>query len=541
MSFVKFEKPYYRWLFGGMGFHNSEITMTPLIPERLMNERILKTFHEIRPSFSRVFGGFQDWTKDAMDHFTAYYEKTFAKTDTVIYMVPGCVPFNETEHQMERLVSKTCDKLEYLLKEKDLRLIRYFCVTNELTEGTAYASLSKDLEKFKKYHRMFWNEFKERALDLELVATDGSGIDEFTEQTEWAVQNMDKYIACYCGHNYRICEKWEDGDYAFDDPGFYNYLYKSFDRVVQLVRKKEKRFMLGEFGIHGREIYFPPQDSTIMKSDIPSGFYDKKREAECALMACVEELAAMNAGVLCTAFWTFCDYPNPFLSWNGYSDEAKARYEVGKFSGYTMEIRYNKHGMFRWDEDGNFSAKAALYSVGLMAKFFKSNSTVLQPSTDNEKLICGGVSNSDGSVSLCIINLSDTDEKISLSTGFKLDKPFRIYKYECDCVPENEFGDLQPFALLDNDCDGAADIEARPHSLTLLTTDYIDRNPAEVKNVRVSDMGIAWDAVDDEYHAYYRVFENGRQIASTAAEKLNLKTVKGADYQVKSIDRFGNI
>mgnify|MGYP004681548037 FL=1 len=96
MNGIKFEKPYFRWLFGGMGFHNSEATMTPLISDKLMNERILKTFHEIRPSFSRVFGGFHDWTKDAMNHFAEYYNKTFAKTDTAIYMVPGRAPLNET-------------------------------------------------------------------------------------------------------------------------------------------------------------------------------------------------------------------------------------------------------------------------------------------------------------------------------------------------------------------------------------------------------------------------------------------------------------
>lgn len=537
MNSIKFEKPYFRWLFGGMGFHNSEATMTPLISDKLMNERILKTFHEIRPSFSRVFGGFHDWTKDAMNHFAEYYNKTFAKTDTAIYMVPGRAPLNETESQMEEFVNETCDKLEYLLKQKELKLIQFFCVANELSVGNTYAMLAKDLDKFKKYHQMFWSEFKKRKLDLGLIATDGSGINEFTEQIEWATQNMDEYTKYYCGHNYAICEKWEDGDFAFDDPEFYNYLYRSFDKVVQIAKNKQKRFMLAEFGIHGRKIYFPPEKSSVMVSDIPSGFYDKKEEAEYALMACVEELAAMNAGVLCTAFWTFCDYPNPFLGWNGYSDEAKARYEVGKFSGFGTEMRYNKHGLFKWDEDGNCSARAALYSVGLMSKFFKSNSTVLKWTSDNKNLICGGVSNSNGSVSLCVINLSNTDEKINISIGFDIDKPFRVYEYACDCVPENEFGDLQPFTTLDKE----VYIEVKPHSLTLLTTDYIDRRPETVNNVYVSDTDIVWDAVKDKYHAYYRVFEDGKQIASTTAENLSIKVNKNADYKVKSVDRFGNI
>ena len=166
ISNIKFTKPYYQWLFGGMGFHNSEITMTPMIPDKLMNERLLKTFYEIRPSFSRVFGGFHDWTKEAMDHFADYYEKTFAKVDTAVYMVPGRIPLHETDEQMEEFVKETVDKLEYLLKEKKLNLIQFFCVTNELSVGNTYALLAKDLNKFKKYHQMLWNAFKEKKLNL---------------------------------------------------------------------------------------------------------------------------------------------------------------------------------------------------------------------------------------------------------------------------------------------------------------------------------------------------------------------------------------
>lgn len=76
---------------------------------------------------------------------------------------------------MEEFVNETCDKLEYLLKQKELKLIQFFCVANELSVGNTYAMLAKDLDKFKKYHQMFWSEFKKRKLDLGLVATDGSG------------------------------------------------------------------------------------------------------------------------------------------------------------------------------------------------------------------------------------------------------------------------------------------------------------------------------------------------------------------------------
>lgn len=545
-STIKFTKPYYQWLFGGMGFHNSEITMTPMIPEKLMNERLLKIFHEIRPSFSRVYGGFHDWTREAMDHFADYYEKTFAKADTAVYMVPGRMPLHETEEEMEAFVEETTDKIEYLLKEKKLNLIQFFCTTNELSVGNTYALLAKDLNKFKKYHQLFWNEFKKRKIDLGLIASDGSGIAPFTEQLAWAIENMDEYTRCYCGHNYEIYPVTENGngpDFKFDDPGFYKYLYDSYSYAVSLAKSKEKRFMLGEFGIKEQAISTPILKSTAMVPDIQSGFGEKKpkEEAEFALMACVEELAAMNAGVLCTTFWTFCDYPDPFLPWYGSTPEARARYEAGRFSGHGTEIRYNKNGLFRWSSDGDYSAKAHLYSVGLMAKFFKSNSRVLDWSSDNEKLICGGVNNPDGSVSLCIINLSDEEEETNVITEYKLDKAFRKYEYLCSNVPENEFGDLQPFTYLGADNDNDFFIKLRPHSMIILTTDYMERKSNAVEHVSVSDRGIHWDMSDDEYHAYYRVFEDGKQIASTAAEYVAYAVKEGAQYTVKSVDRFGNL
>ncbi len=52
MSKISIEKPRMRWLFGGIGFHNSESTMSPLMSEEFKNERALKSFREIPPTFS---------------------------------------------------------------------------------------------------------------------------------------------------------------------------------------------------------------------------------------------------------------------------------------------------------------------------------------------------------------------------------------------------------------------------------------------------------------------------------------------------------
>ena len=76
-SRVTFIKPKMRWLWGGFGFHNSEATMTPLMSDEFRDQRVLKTFREISPTYSRLFAGYADWTKEAMDRFADYYDATF--------------------------------------------------------------------------------------------------------------------------------------------------------------------------------------------------------------------------------------------------------------------------------------------------------------------------------------------------------------------------------------------------------------------------------------------------------------------------------
>ena len=41
MSKISFKNPKLKWLFGGLGFHNSEATMTALMSEKVKNEIVL--------------------------------------------------------------------------------------------------------------------------------------------------------------------------------------------------------------------------------------------------------------------------------------------------------------------------------------------------------------------------------------------------------------------------------------------------------------------------------------------------------------------
>ncbi len=78
-------------------------------------------------------------------------------------------------------------------------------------------------------------------------------------------------------------------------------------------------------------------------------------------------------------------------------------------------------------------------------------------------------------------------------------------------------------------------------SMTFLTTDYVDRTPPSVGGVtQGGDGALVWDAATDPDHVYYRVFRDGKQIASTVATRLDVKGAKG-NYAVRSVDRWGNV
>ena len=91
---------------------------------------------------------------------------------------------------------------------------------------------------------------------------------------------------------------------------------------------------------------------------------------------------------------------------------------------------------------------------------------------------------------------------------------------------------------------GRVSVTMSAKSLVFLTTDYIDRTPAAVANVRLENGRLAWAASEEPEHCYYRVFRDGRQIASTVAVSLAVPGMGPEDvkrFSVKSVDKWGNV
>lgn len=530
MTDIIIEKRPYEWLFGGLGFHNSEATMYQIMQPDFLEQRVLKSHYEISPTFSRVFAGYADWSESAMDSFAEYYKKTLKKTDTTIYAVPGRIPLHETHEEMEKHAENVAEKLEYLVKEKNVIHIRYYCITNELSVGNTYALLSQDMDRFKEYQTLLWRAFRRHSLNIGLAASDGSGFQNYW-QVDWCSENMDEITDVYCTHNY------ETGGYQYNNPEFYETVYKETDRVVQIALQKQKRYMLGEFGVHDGSHFASP----VMRSDVFAGFGNSLSEAQSALQVVVHAIAAINAGTISLAYWSFCDYPDPMLKDWSDSDYGKKCYEVGRFSGHGTDIRYNKNGLFRWDDENkDYSSRPFLYSIGLLARYFRRNARVMYSLSSNRNVLVCAVRNRDSSISICIVNLSGREEDISISLNLDNERHFRRFDYQVNAVPFNDFNDLQHWTDIVSLKEGKTSVTVAGESMIILTDDYVERIPSPIKKVTLKNGMLSWTHSKDEEHCYYRVYKDKIQIASTVNNCFQVDNAETAEYLVTSVDKYGN-
>lgn len=527
MSKISIKKHRLRWLFGGVGFHNSEASMTALMSEKFKNEIALKTFNEISPTYTRVFAGYANWTKEAMDAFADYYDQTFRKSKALIYMVPGRMPMIMDDFNIEDYCEKVAANLEYLIKERNCTKIRYYCVTNELSVGNTYAYLATRLELLKELHECLYKSFKRHGLDIGLLATDCSGVENYG-QIEWAINNMDEVTECYCAHLYSM-------KYAPGDKEAYQYYVDSFSGPVAQALRKEKRFVLGECGI----ITSDGKRKSPMRNDVSYGIDEPEKSGIFAIALCEMVMASINCGCFATVLWTLFDYPDPFIKENGDTKQDNEKYDAARFSGHGIDIRYNKHGLIRWcDDEKDYGSNESLYTMGYMAKLFKKGTRVLESNWDDENLRCCAVTCPDGAVSIAIINWAENEKTVSVDLEHNVEKPLRRYEYRADSIPFNEFNDLQEACGKIEIKGNEFTVSLPAKSVTFLTSDYEDRTPSTIKGIKYSNGKLTWKPCEDLEHCYYRVYRDGKQIASTVAEYVY--TENPADYQVYSVDKYGN-
>ena len=534
-SRIVFDKPIQRWLWGGFGFHNSEATMTPMMSEEFRDQRVLKTFREISPTYSRVFAGYWDWTREAMDRFADYYDATFRRAGTTPYLVPGRMPVITDDFDAESYCEAVATRLEYLVKERKCTKIRYYCLSNELSVGPTYAWFAKHWDKYAEINREMQRAFMRHGLDIGLQTPDSSGYSRMAD-IDWAITNINEQTDTYCWHCYE--RNLQPGD-----PALYANLSTALTNLVSKALRKEKRLSLGEFGFTGKNM---PYGQGPMRDDGHDAFRHPGSEfsRRAAISRAEMGLAALNAGAVSAVSWTMVDYPDPFLREDGDTPEEKARYDVARFSGFGLDVRYNKNGLFRWcDEERDYSSYPDLYTMGYLVKLFRKGARVLPYTTDDDTLRAGGVTNPNGSASFAVVNWGEA-KKVTLVVRHPLDKPLRVYEYDSERPPVNPFNDLQPMKGTVSAAKGEVVVSVPARSLTFLTTDYVDRQPSAITQIRIVNGRLSWAPCADPEHVYYRIFKDGKQIASTVATSLPVAGTVPADakrYTVKSVDKWNNV
>ena len=527
--------------FGGIGFQNAEAEITVLMPDDFRDQRVLKSFCEISPTFARVYAGFADCPREQADRFADYYDATFRKAGTELYAVGGMMPL-VPEEETEAYAEKVAANLEYLIKLRGCTNIRHYCMTNELGIDGRGDWYFNRMERFRQIHAALRAAFDRHGLqDVGLAATDvNNHVAISLRQLDWATKNMDDITSIYCTHWYMFLGQTKDGKTILpSSPENAVTMRTHFSSLVAKAAEKGKRYFVGEFGL-----WTPSTQGAnrIMHDDTGYPLRAPEHAAEGAITLAEIALAAMNEGAYAAASWSFVDYPDPFVFEPGDTPEEDAVYQSARCV-YWPDRKYNKWGVFRWDSvDRNYGAYPSLYTMGWMAKLFRHGARVMKARVDDSELRAGGVANPDGSASFAVINWGEA-KKVVLAVPHPLTKPLRVYEYDSTRPPSNAFNDLQPVKGTVTASGGRVLLSVPAKSMTCLTTDYEDRVPAAVVGVRVEGGCVRWTAAGDPLHRYYRVFKDGRQIASTVATSLPVPDAKPADafrFSVKSVDKWGN-
>ena len=532
MPHIHVSLPRYASIFGGAGFHNNEAMLMPVIEKEHFNQVLCKCYREIAPGFMRTFGGYDDWTKEAMDSFADYYEQMQKVTDTPIYLAAAKGKVHFSEEAMREYADNVAKNLAYLYHEKGVRHLRYYCFSNEMSRG-GWGDLMHDLPLFKQYHELLFAAFQKYNLPVGLLATDASEYENW-KTVDWAMENMPLITEDYCVHIY-------EREHDLHDLSWYGFFYdKCAEIVSKAIRGDGKRVILGEFGIQkGTTGHLTFNGGVVI--DVNRYFEDEAECAYSALMLTEMCFAAINAGMFALAYWSYTDYPDPYscaYSNNGGYAEKWGRAE--RFISGTTDVKYNKWGLLRWDENGDHTARAPYWCLAWICKLFKKNAKVLALASDDDLLRMSGVRTREGCTTVGIVNRHTNPTDITLDAALFDGKPVRVYEYDPQNVPFNRFADLQaPSATLDTHGETVT-YTMPPESVIFITSDYIEKNePVEAENVRREDGFLLWDAVNDPNHCYYRVYLDGEQIASTVATSLPAES--DGTYRVLSVDISGNI
>ena len=511
--------------FGGVGFH---VIFHTRKPSRWHYEQVFaKRWRELNPSFARVNDN-PEWNHTDLDQMSEYLDM-LKNTDTEIYLTSFGVRSLYDYPKESDYVKKEVDNIEYLIRNKGFENIRYYCMTNELSLDF-WASMVKnnELDRFKRIHQLFYDEFKRRDLGVGLLATDASPF-VYWPTIEWAAENMDEITAVYGGHHYI-------NSYHLDDLTFYDFFLGKMKWGAELAESKNKKFIMGEFG--------PKQGSFFIDSVYYDGmiYNNIPMEPYVGIQLSEAIIAQINGGLYASSYWTFCDMPG-----------IPPNQEFG--------YRANKWGVFKWYFDDH-TTKPNYYAIGLLTRFFRGPSEVFRVNTSDSLLrVCAIKNLENGSHSIAVINRNRGSKYIDIEIGRMVDsKPFRKYVYDPEDVPFNYFGDMQGYSKKIEHENGIFSDSVPAYSLVVYTTFYDEDSPSVVRELkterRVVDKYeaevLTWEPNQEVDFCYYRIYrsvdeyveiiprnEIGTTISTEYVDK-RIRNLPQFHYRVIAVDKSGN-
>ncbi len=502
--------------FAGVGFHAFQHSH-PGITDDEMNEVVYKRWRELRPSFVRLNDEY-DWKPDKWNDVVRHLRHMQA-TNTEMYLCSWNPPVVKNDAELRAWASKVADNLQYLVKTKGIKQVKWYCMSNELSLN-GWGAMAQDLPTFKKYHVALHAEIAKRRLPVGLLATDASPV-EYWHTLEWAAKNMDAVTEVYGGHHYF-------NNQPPDDERSYPWWLDKLKGAVAVAGSKGKQFILGEFGSKqdGATVNGVKMDRCI--------YYETSMEPMVGLQIAESAIAGMNAGVRALGYWTFMDFP----------DDYSTSYK-------------NKWGLFRWSF-GDRSTRAPYYGYGLMTRYFRGPATTFSVDCADPRLRVAALRSAAGKWSIAVVNRGSgaAPLRVSLPAG-AAGQAFRKYVYDPARVKQNRFGDMPPYAAVVKAQAQALTDTVGSMSLTVYTTDYDAVPPAAPRALSVDPIGagdirLTWKPAPDADVCYYRVYRGPTpgfkpapqyQIASTIGLGYvdpNVVFTAPMHYKVVAVDNSGN-
>ena len=490
--------------FGGVGFHAYHHIFPTSQTE--LDEVVIKRWRELRPSFARINHEIQ-WDHAKLDQVAAHL-RYMKDTGTELYVTTWNPRVVKTADERAAYARQVVDQLEYLVRQKGLSNIRYYCMTNEMSLQR-WGSLLTDLPTFQAYHEAFYNELKARKLDIGLLATDAAPAENWGTLA-WAAGHMDPITAIYGGHHYF-------SDRTLEDERMYPWFLERARGAVGVARARGKEFLLGEFGSKqdGRTVDGTMRDVCV--------YFDTPQEPLVAIQLAEAAIAAMNAGVYALGYWTFMDAP----------DDYAPHY-------------LNKWGLFRCSGSDR-STRAPYYGYALLTRAFRGPGRVVAVESGDPRLRVAALRHDGNAWSIVVVNRNGRDVPLRLAfDGEAPDGTLLKHVYDPAHVVQHPFGDLPgPTGTVALES-GRLNDRLAAGTLTVYTSRVDARPPARVQGLKVEHTAgnrdhLTWSASPEPDLCYYRVFRGTTQLGSTVATSFETAPGAGPDaYRIVAVDREGN-